>query len=641
MLSGGIKMTKEITQKSLGKHIGHACEGHLRGLLKRIISGSDNQVLRALPFDFHVNPDAVICNGSNIVRLVMVVAFWNDSKSSEKKFYRTRSEYIGAQKARHELFTKFTSNAQIITVIYGAEGGWKNKILADLKSQCTPCLYLPEILGINECDQLVSNIFTLYRHHWESGSSKSREYVEDQTANKSELTATEQHLISLLESFLDSKDTTTISEKNTAIYSTTSVRIPSSEIRTRYRQSLGILSLFTNEEISSWKNRSDNKIISGKITDFAYRANFLDVAELVKVKSIGKSWFKLQPKEPFRQVGTQSQYAPDLLDFINWEEIALEKLFPILDAHRELTRNPGSVFGGGAFDQITGNWKGICSVLDNEIPRLLHAINAQDRQSAAKLLSSCTETKPELWHPAAHSKVIAYPLWAFSVCALAISRQDRKVRSDFDARRQQQPSLVEAINLVDKLLGNISAIYSLEEMKEFSARMLQGQLEEITKCVKPRLLRLNEPCSWISDLYNTLTTNSSHNPLAGPIYKWIKMHYPNHKWFGWPKRRSVTLSQVLGSNVGRRQWQFIGKSDKSPQIVAVEVKSITGNHWGDKSKEIYDRVAESRLAANSMNLSLKCIGVLDGDIGREQFKELESRIGYDEVYSITEIVSAM
>ena len=180
-------MATEITGKSLGKHIGHACEGHLRGLLIRIAVQYNLEVRRDFPFDFHVNPDAVVVERSGAVRLVAIVAYWNHVGSSEKKLYRTRSEYVGAQQAKAQVPQNFTKDSKTVTVLYGASGGWKAQILLDLKKHCSPCLYLPDLLGVSETESLVSDVFELYKAHIESGASKSREFVERHVAQNRNL----------------------------------------------------------------------------------------------------------------------------------------------------------------------------------------------------------------------------------------------------------------------------------------------------------------------------------------------------------------------------------------------------------------------------------------------------------------------
>ena len=628
-------MTKRIDEKSLGKHIGHACEGHLRGLLSRWASKNGYELRRALPFDFHVNPDAVLVDKANRVKMIGICAYWNNAHNSESKFYRTRSEYAEADFVRSQHPASFVGNSQTITVLYGSDGGWKEKILDDLKVQCTPLLYLPELLGVKECNALVNDIFAIYKNHWESGGAKSREFVESEIRSKSIISASEECLLNALDLILSGSRA---KRKKATRGNTSTVRLPSSEIRTRYRQALGFLSLFKNEELIAWRDRTNEKLSAGSISDFAIRAIFLDLGSIAPVRAIGRSWVTFKPKQPVRMKGAVASYAPDLLDFTSWESLSSDALSDILDIHREFTRSPGSVFSGGAFDQVVGNWRGVCTAAVSEVQPLIDAIQQQNVTAATNYLSACSCIAPEAWHPA-NGSAVSYPTWAFAACAVAMIDVDRKVRSNFDARRQVAPSKVESRELSRSLLARPATAELLMEVLEFSNLILQGNVDTLARAVRPRLLSLDEPCSWLSDFYNTLTTNSSHNPLCGATKVWLEKMYPGYTWLGWPKNRSISLSEALESNVGRRQWQFIGKSTLTPNIIAADVKSITANNWGNKSKELYDRVAESRTAAKSMGMSIRCIGILDGDFSQEQFSELSTGIGYDEMYSFDEVIA--
>ncbi|MFY9811622.1 MAG: hypothetical protein WAK59_09775 [Aquabacterium sp.] len=631
--------SRKIEDKALGKHVGHACEGHLRGILSRWATANNLSVQRALPFDFHVNPDLVITDQTNLVKLIVVVAFWNNSDNSHMKFYRTRSEYTEAKMAMTQMPSRFTSDAKVITVIYGAPGGWKEKIIKDLETSCSPCLYLPEALDAQKSQDLSQEAFNIYAEHWQSGKSGAREYTEAFFAGQTKLSVASKALLKILTDEI-AKEVAPQEERASKSTKATSVRLPTQPIRTRYRQALGMLSLFKDEEIIGWKNHKATVALTGAVKEFVLRAAFLDLIQIQQVKSLVGMRMNARLRRPVKTIGGTEHYAPDLADFESWAEIPQPELIQTLSAHRERTRSPGSVFKGGAFDQVAGNWRGMAQLVREHVPKLVAALKAGDKALAVRLLMQGPAMRPEEWHPA-HQSAQTYPLWSLAVCSLAIARQDRATRSDFDARRQQLPSVADARELVKAMSGLPQVADLLGDAIPFMAALESADLATLGAASRPRLLALTEPCSWLADLYNTLTTNSSHNPIAGPVFDWLALNYPGYVWSGWPQRRSVSLSEALGSAVGRRQWQFIGKGpDKDAPIVAAEVKSITANNWGNKSKELYDRVAESRDAAAHMGLKIQCIGVLDGDFGQEHFDELASGIGYDQVYSINEVLKS-
>jgi hypothetical protein len=73
-------------------------------------------------------------------------------------------------------------------------------------------------------------------------------------------------------------------------------------------------------------------------------------------------------------------------------------------------------------------------------------------------------------------------------------------------------------------------------------------------------------------------------------------------------------------------------------LVLSEVKSVTANHWGDKSKEIYARAAVTRQAASIANREVVLIGVLDGDVDTGALRELATGLGYDIVLTARELL---
>src|SRR5947209_1633352 len=130
--------TRLIAPRSLGKHLGHAAEGHCRGLFRRLLEPAGFQVRRRLPFRFPVEPDVVVLDRQDLVRLLVIVAYSRDASGSHKKFYRTRLEYLEVLRCwlRHEQW--FSPAFSPLVLLYGAPHGWKPELIVDLKKQCIP-----------------------------------------------------------------------------------------------------------------------------------------------------------------------------------------------------------------------------------------------------------------------------------------------------------------------------------------------------------------------------------------------------------------------------------------------------------------------------------------------------------------------
>jgi hypothetical protein len=137
-----------------------------------------------------------------------------------------------------------------------------------------------------------------------------------------------------------------------------------------------------------------------------------------------------------------------------------------------------------------------------------------------------------------------------------------------------------------------------------------------------------------------ITTNKTHNPLLPTLLTWLQaIRFPGWSYLGWPSVRSVPLSRLPGvRGVDRIQWQVILHTDQ--QCVLAEARTITSNNWGNKSKELYDRVAASRRVLTDSGWNVRTICVLDGDLESDAVRELQSGLGFDETYSFAEVVAA-
>ena len=157
-------MTKRtLNNRALGKHIGHACEGHLRGLLHHFATDFDCSVARALPFEFPVESDGVLLDREGRVRAIFIVAYWDNARNSDSKFYRTRTEYAEAWQAREKYGHHFGPTLQVFTVLYGTSDGWKEQILEDLNEQCPPLLFLPKLIPKGPLQRVIDGAFGEYR----------------------------------------------------------------------------------------------------------------------------------------------------------------------------------------------------------------------------------------------------------------------------------------------------------------------------------------------------------------------------------------------------------------------------------------------------------------------------------------------
>lgn len=621
---------RKINERARGKHVGHACEGHLRGLLTHLDAVSPDQIARKLPFASPVEPDAVLISPQNKVRAIVIVAYWENARNSDSKYYRTRTEYLEVLRAAELYPSSFEKDFRVITVLYGAANGWKEKLLSDMNTQCSPMIFLPRIPG---CDwqALIESAYQRYLNRWEGGHTDAREHVEREVKLEV-LDSNSMLLLSEIEAALKAPR----NANQQQLVRISASRIPIAQVSTRYRQPLSILSLFRPEEINAW--RASRNLASGTLVqDFALRAYFLDMGSLSVTTSIRRDVIvRFHPRQAIEQDG---RYAPRLPDFDKWEHLTSEDLSWILGAHRERTRSPSSVFRGGTFDQCAGNYRQISAALVEGLPRLIESLHDRKLECFSEAMLTAILTQPETWHPAADSARMC-PLWSLAVCALATAANLRKIRSDFTSRRVDVPSIPDAIALFRAISPFIIEVEELlTETLGYLQSISTGDLENLAKRERPRLFSISEPCSWLADYYNTLTTNPSHNPLNEVLSQYLTKRFPGVRWFGWPTRRSVSASVVLGDAGGRRQWAMASLDGEC--LVCGEVKTVTANHWGDKSKEIYDRIGELNRAAHIEEREVLSILLFDGDLGREALEELQTGIAHKEIWTVDEVLEEL
>lgn len=637
--------SRQMNASALGKHIGHAVEGHCRAMFRRLFERTGYQVLRKLPFGFPVNPDIVVVAPDGKIRSLGIVGYARDAKGTDKKYYRTRLEYFEILRAWQLFPERFTDDFIPLVVLYGASGGWKDELIKDLQTYCPPTLYLPSVLGAPAANALVDAAFGEYRLHWEEGGTDSREYVEDQFARLPTLDNTHHRFLETLSDTFANNAVQSSARGALGALSkhATGARVP--EIfSTRIRQGLSLASVFPEQEIVAWRayRRHPHDPIDSSLESFIRRGRFLDLVEIVPRRSIKESFFTAEPRRPLQDIAGRQEYAPHRPDFESWETISLDLTQRILSIHRHLPCKHPRVFHAGALDQAIGNYYSFCTSWSMTISQLLSYIQQGSIPGLIRLFQADKVVAAEGWQPSSGTAGFL-ALWSLCTAAAAIIDGERKVLAEHRFRREQVPSMQDMSRLAQVLVSaerkTLASLFL--ELGAFCRDLLEQPLESLAQSVQPRLLSLDEPCSWVSACYLAIVTNPSHNPLCIPTSEWLHVRYPEVEWIGWPIKRTAAIRALLPTHVGRVQWQFLGHALGSQGIIAAEVKSVTANHWGDKSKEIYDRIAETRHACSTSNVPSFTIGVLDGDLDASAVTELETGRGYDETFSITEILQTL
>jgi hypothetical protein len=640
------RKARTIPQRSSGQHIGYAVEANLRGILRRDVEGRRGMsVQRELPFEFHVRPDAVVVEDGKI-RALFIVAYNTVAANSNMKFYRTRSEYRAIVSAAQKLPAHFHPRFVCCVVLYGTASGWKAEILEDLAADCDPLLFLPRVIGEKMADKQVTSVFNEYRDRFEQGRSDAADTVEE--LSRCHTFCMDETIGKRLHALLFSRAAVRQSRKTTKTISS-SVRVPEL-FCSRYRQGLGLASLFTDRQLEFLADGRCYKSPTEDEMEALRRLRLLDVGTVRLVTGIsGPRGICIDLRKRLETRGGSVEQVAYRPDFSDWTKLDPLKRTALLQAHRSIPVAHPRVFRSGANEQAASNVAGYLRLWANETPQVVACLRSPTRQSLVDLavLIADTSMSPASWHPCSGIGTAA-PLWELLASALRCSvpsESDQEVSMiTLPVRRPKRVSPRDVSEwLRQSITHAVPALAAdlIEEVGGFSRDLLGGGLPAIAGAPQPRLLSLSSRESWSNALYRAIATNKTHNPLLATLVDWLSSG-DHAEWtrLGWPSVRSVGLNRLPGvSAKGRIQWQCIAYQGR--ECILAEARTITANNWGNKSKEMYDRIAASRRLLESCGWKSRAICVLDGDFEAESAAELRTGIGFDETYSFAELVQAV
>jgi hypothetical protein len=245
----------------------------------------------------------------------------------------------------------------------------------------------------------------------------------------------------------------------------------------------------------------------------------------------------------------------------------------------------------------------------------------------------------EPWHPCANEGVSSRLWWSVFVCAAACINGDRRIFRGGKVRRTDPPSGDDAKWLAELIADTDQRRIQARELLLHASAFCRGLLDyDLARLSgpRPRLLDYDTATSMSAWWYGALTTNPSFNPLSWVALALGQSLYPDVVWHGFPRKRSCRLSSVLEGHDGRVEWSLVGRVGE--KVVCIEPRSITANHIGDKSKEIFDRIEETRQAAKRAKVEVEIVGVLDGDFDQEALQSVAGAHGYDVVMGIEDAI---
>jgi hypothetical protein len=634
---------KPISGSAEPRHIGVAVEGHCRGLLSQALAPGQ-RLERSLPYPTVVNPDAVIVDADGSVASLAIITQWQNADNSHMKYYRTLAEYNSILKAWQEQPSAFSPAFLPLTMIYGAPSGWKRGVLDDLKRQCPLMLFLPEVLGAQTSVRLTARAFEVYNDVRVSQASTARLAVEAFFSDPRNLDDDDRQMLAMIAEILSDNGLRPAihNQLATVLPPISRAKITNRPFRTRYRQGLLASSFFTSAELTEWLVKPRQLQPNAASTDydsFIRRALFLDLVTLTRIPRLGAVDIRVDPRRPVRKDRGREEYAPEQLDFESWEELGPELSTFLLEELRRCSAMNPRVFAGATKDLAYGNWTEIIDAWRKQLPRIVEALMSGDEERLIAAMDSLESfVTSESWQVQLAVPVGLPVVRQLAVSALATAVANRRQLRELGIRSFSTDSGPVASALLAADRTEVSRL--IDDVLQFVSLLKSDELDKVADLKRPELLSLGNSSSWISSVYGNFMTNSTYNPLAVAMRQYLIQQYRQEP-LGWPNVRSVSLKTLFPTADTRVQWAFAVPERPSGPLVLAELKSVTANHWGDKSKEIYARAAMTRQIAQAAGTEVLLIGAIDGDVDAGAIEELSSGLGYDIVLSARELMAAV
>ena len=155
---------------------------------------------------------------------------------------------------------------------------------------------------------------------------------------------------------------------------------------------------------------------------------------------------------------------------------------------------------------------------------------------------------------------------------------------------------------------------------------------------RPKTFDIQIPGSWLQRFYFVIASHAAYNPLMSILYSEIVL--PRHvgcKMYGFPDKLAESLNVLFPDSESPGRFRIIVR-EKNDIIHIYEALSITENHLGDKSKELFDRIGGVKTWGRENQIKIFVHGLFDGDFSQPVMEEFTGTERYDEFISARELL---
>ena len=626
----------------MGKSEGHAIEGIVYALCKVLLSKHHCYSV------LHVHPDLpltmqtdVLVFDNKALHADIMVCHSDNKDYAHRKIKRTRQEFVEALQLP-EISDKnliLTKDYRVINFVFGMPNGWQDSQIEYMKTKLSPTVYLPEFLNQKTYDSFIEKSMSEYKKV-KRNKSNWPEYIYKAIVEKRIILPGQRQICKLLEHAIFSTDMKNKSslgiERLEEANSSRNVDLPL-PFASRFRQGLSLLNVFTNNEIDALYYLIKKGSFLEKELDDIQRQSLtraIWIGLITINTNITKTNF-ITPRK--RQSVSQVDFSEP------FESLSLSRIHVILDELNNYAEiNPRPFLGGIQYLSI-GNYSLISKNTIELTTALIDYLNRPNDKNYKRIIELFS--KDEVLVPDTHDtlpagigfRVCRSVFAAFISVIIGNPKFGGKHACAFTSSECLPSNEVES-GLKLLLANSEEAIKELVLMKKMCevfnhkdvSKIINWQLRE----QRPKTFDIQIKGSWLQRLYFVISSHAAYNPLMSILFSKIVIpRYRNCELFGFPNKLAESLSVPFPGCGSPGKYRIIVKEDNK-KVHVYEALSITENHLGDKSKELYDRIGAVRAWGRENDIEVFFHGLFDGDFSTSVMREFTDNGHYDEFISI-------
>tara|TARA_B100000686_G_scaffold354535_1_gene465309 strand:- start:5053 stop:6906 length:1854 start_codon:yes stop_codon:yes gene_type:complete len=614
----------------MGKHEGHAVESVIKGICNWICKkkGENFTVIRKdhrLPLTMDTD---IVIKEKNIIQSIIMISHSDNDNYSHRKVKRLNEEYVEVVSLHLTKHKFLLSNSfRIVNFIFGMPSGWKESQIIEMKEEMSPTIFLPEIISPSNYDKFISTCMKLY-------SENPRE-VESKVQNNPKIIKIFDTLAPHLEKNVFDNEIYNnlnilkgIEKRKTSKEKLPSYLTPKS-FNTRYRQGLSMLGVFSTSEQEFLFNKMNQWIDPDSLSlaekEIIRRIKWLDYCTFEKnIKNL----IILKPKIGDRE---------SLPDFSQpYKTLNYNKSNDIINILDDYALKNSSTFAAGIQCLSIGNYEKVVPAIKEAAELLIDFINKKKKDFFNILKNDIPLIPDKNRWKHSNKKMMVLRTWLISLLVVLTKNRNLLSKLDFKAAKPFQRSDQKILMKELKGLDNKLLVKELENTISFFDDLFSNDVNKILGSDRPLTFDFNTPGSWAQRLYFVLTSHAAYNPINVILYLSIIDKRHKGKKFGFPEKLAVPLSHVMTTTESSIKFRHLVQEDNI--IHVYEAFSITANHIGDKSKELFNRIGKAKRAAADSKNQIIFHGLFDGDFNSQVIKEFISEDRYDEFISIEDAI---